>query len=94
MSNPTADWERVGDRFYRKIKLYDAVFDQDLELENYVIVGAPCGGAIGTNSLYTASQMPKLMTCQRCIETKTSFIHTEDHRLRSLALISTAALGG
>ena len=48
MSNPTADWERVGDRYYRKIKLYDAVFDQDLELENYVIVGAPCAGAIGT----------------------------------------------
>ena len=47
MANPTADWERVGDRFYRKIKLYDAVFDQDLELENYIIAGAPYGGAIG-----------------------------------------------
>lgn len=47
MSNPTANWERVGDRFYRKIKLYDAVFDQDLELENYVIAGAPYSGAIG-----------------------------------------------
>ena len=47
MSNPTAAWERVGDRFYRKIKLYDAVLDQDLELENYVIAGAPCSGAIG-----------------------------------------------
>ena len=48
MANPTADWERVGDRFYRKVKLYDAVFDQDLELENYVIAGAPYSGAIGT----------------------------------------------
>ena len=48
MSNPTAGWERVGNRFYRKIKLYDAVFDQDLELENYVIAGAPYSGAIGT----------------------------------------------
>jgi len=47
MASPTADWERVGDRFYRKIKLYDAVFDQDLELENYIIAGAPYGGAIG-----------------------------------------------
>ncbi|KAL8914218.1 MAG: hypothetical protein Q9171_001089 [Xanthocarpia ochracea] len=46
MSNPTADWERVGDRFYQKVKLYDAVFDQDLELENYVVAGAPYGGAI------------------------------------------------
>lgn len=47
MSNPTAGWERVGNQFYRKIKLYDAVFDQDLELENYVIAGATCSGAIG-----------------------------------------------
>ena len=93
MSNPTADWERVGDRFYRKIKLYDAVFDQDLELENYVIVGAPCGGAIGTHFSWTASQIQKLMSFQPCIETKTSFIHTEDHRLPSPALISTAAPG-
>ena len=51
MANPTADWERVGDRFYRKIKLYDAVFDQDLELENYIIDGAPYGGAIGAYQL-------------------------------------------
>jgi vacuolar protein sorting-associated protein 16 len=47
MSSPTTDWERVGDRYYRKIKLYDAVFDPDLELENYIVVGAPYGGAIG-----------------------------------------------
>lgn len=47
MSNPTADWEKVGDRYYRKIQLYTAVFDQDLELENYIISGAPYGGAIG-----------------------------------------------
>lgn len=46
MSNPTANWEKVGDRFYRKVKLYDAVFDQDLELENYLLVGAPYSGAI------------------------------------------------
>lgn len=47
MANPTADWEQVGDRFYRRIQLYTAVFDQDLELENYVVAGAPYGGAIG-----------------------------------------------
>ena len=46
MSKPTADWERVGDRFYRKIQLYTSVFDQDLELENYCIAGAPYSGAI------------------------------------------------
>lgn len=47
MSKPTANWEKVGDKFYRKIQLYTAVFDQDLELENYNVVGAPFSGAVG-----------------------------------------------
>ncbi|KAF4627400.1 hypothetical protein G7Y89_g10752 [Cudoniella acicularis] len=46
MANPTADWEKVGDKFYRKIQLYTAVFDQDLELENYIVTGCSYGGAI------------------------------------------------
>ncbi|KAI9787079.1 MAG: hypothetical protein M1835_002860 [Candelina submexicana] len=41
MSNPTADWDKVGDRFYRKIKLYSGIFDDDVELENYIVTGAP-----------------------------------------------------
>ena len=57
MSNPTAGWERVGDRFYRKIKLYDAIFDQDLELENYIVAGAPCAGAIGRYHGYSPSDL-------------------------------------
>jgi uracil phosphoribosyltransferase len=48
MSNPTADWEKVGDKFYRKTQLYTSVFDQDLELENYIVVGCAYGGAVGT----------------------------------------------
>ena len=47
MKNPTADWEKVGDKFYRKIQLYTAVFDKDLELENYIVSGCSYGGAIG-----------------------------------------------
>ena len=47
MSNPTAGWEKVGDSFYRKVKLYDAIFDLDLELENYTVVGAAYSGALG-----------------------------------------------
>lgn len=47
MSKPTADWERVGDRYYRKVQLYTDVFDLDLDLEQYVISGAPFGGALG-----------------------------------------------
>ena len=53
MSKPTADWERVGDRFYRKTQLYTSVFDPDLELENYVVTGAPYSGAVGTHSYST-----------------------------------------
>jgi hypothetical protein len=46
-SNPLANWEKVGDSFYRKVPVYDAVFDEDVELENYIVAGAPYGGAIG-----------------------------------------------
>ena len=51
MSNPTADWEKVGGKFYRKIQLYTAIFDQDLELENYIVSGCAHGGAIGMSIL-------------------------------------------
>lgn len=49
MAKATADWERVGDRFYRRINLYTSVLDPDLELENYVVTGAPYSGAVGTH---------------------------------------------
>lgn len=45
-THPTAGWEKVGDRFYRKTQLYTAVFDLDLELDNYFVAGAPYGGAV------------------------------------------------
>ena len=48
MSSPTANWDACGDTFYRKSKLYDAVFE-NYELENYIIAGAPYSGAIGTS---------------------------------------------
>lgn len=47
-AHPSASWERVGDGFYRRISLYTAVFDLDLDLDNYIVVGAPYGGALGT----------------------------------------------
>jgi len=50
MSKPTADWERVGDRFYRRVQLYTTVFDHDLELDNYQIAGAPYSGAVGRHT--------------------------------------------
>ena len=55
MSKPTANWEKVGDRFYRKIQLYTGVFDDELELDKYRVVGAPYSGAVGTTpvGIYT-----------------------------------------
>ncbi|KAK4152076.1 Vps16, N-terminal region-domain-containing protein [Chaetomidium leptoderma] len=46
VAHPTANWEQLGERFYRKIQLYTQVFDQDLDLDNYLVAGAPYGGAI------------------------------------------------
>lgn len=47
VAHPTAGWEQVGERFYRKIQLYSQVFDQDFDLDSYIVTGAPYGGAIG-----------------------------------------------
>jgi hypothetical protein len=55
MSKPTEGWERVGDRFYRKTQLYTSVFDASLEIENYVVVGAPYSGAVGTPAIVVHS---------------------------------------
>lgn len=46
-AHPTAGWEQLGERFYRKIQLYTQVFDQDLDLDHFHVAGAPYGGAIG-----------------------------------------------
>ncbi|KAJ9645035.1 Vacuolar protein sorting-associated protein 16 [Knufia peltigerae] len=45
-TNPRSGWEKIGDQFYQKIQLYESIFDQDLELENYLVAGAPYGGAL------------------------------------------------
>lgn len=45
-THPTAGWEQVGDSFYRKVQLYTAVFDRDIDLDNYAVAGAPYSGAI------------------------------------------------
>jgi hypothetical protein len=56
-TNPTAGWEKVGDQFYRKTQLYTAVFDQDLDLDNYIVAGAPYGGAVGETHCYVISSI-------------------------------------
>jgi vacuolar protein sorting-associated protein 16 len=62
--NPRADWERLGDRFYQKTRIYDGVFDEDLELENYVIAAAPYAGALGTALLSSSFKSNFLITCE------------------------------
>lgn len=46
LANPRAGWEKIGTEFYRKIELYKSVFDEDLDLENYIVKGAPFSGAL------------------------------------------------
>lgn len=50
----TADWVKVGDQFYRRIQLYTEVFDPDLELDNYIVSGAPYSGAVGRHFLHSS----------------------------------------
>ncbi|CAK7266598.1 Vacuolar protein sorting-associated protein 16 [Sporothrix epigloea] len=45
-THPTGGWEQLGDSFYRKVPLYTAVFDQSLDLDSYVVAGAPYAGAV------------------------------------------------
>jgi hypothetical protein len=42
-----ADWETVGNKWFRKTQQYTELFDQDLDLDNYIVAGAPYAGALG-----------------------------------------------
>lgn len=46
MNAATVDWEVLEDKYYRKILLYSELFDEDFNLEDYVVAGAPYSGAI------------------------------------------------
>lgn len=59
--HPTAGWEQVGEKFYRKTQLYTQVFDADLDLDNYIVAGAPYGGAVGIVSFLVIPL--SMMTC-------------------------------
>jgi hypothetical protein len=92
MSKPTANWEKVGDKFYRKTQLYTAVFDQDLELENYNVVGAPYSGAVGRYALHTHQPcMDPTDAMQPSTAMKTSCTRTAGPAWPRRASTSTAA---
>lgn len=78
-TNPTAGWEKVGDQFYRKTQLYTAVFDQDLDLDNYIVAGAPYGGAVGETCLNLLMLKPFDWVFLFC------FIFSNSHYLANLA---------
>lgn len=68
--HPRSDWESVGDKWFRKTQLYTAVFDQDLDLDNYVVTGAPYAGALGEFDLLSYLTLPTKQAClrERCYE--------------------------
>lgn len=77
-THPTAGWERVGDRFYRKTQLYTAVFDLDLDLDNFYVAGAPYGGAVGVLILGTPPLSFGIVWCIWILAyTASSFTFTE-----------------
>lgn len=74
MSNPREGWQQVGDRYYRKTRLYTSVFDEDLELENYVVTGAPYSGAVGMRNLHMVSIRANLWQPLFAMKTKSNHI--------------------
>ncbi|KAH8154271.1 uncharacterized protein LAJ45_02039 [Morchella importuna] len=45
-SSATAGWEQVEDKYYRKILQYSSLWDTDFDLSDYIVAGAPYGGAL------------------------------------------------
>ncbi len=45
-----AEWERVGERWFRKTQQYTSIFDESLDLDTYIVAGAPYAGALGTST--------------------------------------------
>ncbi|KAK9459853.1 Vps16, N-terminal region-domain-containing protein [Lipomyces oligophaga] len=44
--NPTLGWERLQDVFYSKRQQYSMMWEDDINLSDYMVAGAPYGGAI------------------------------------------------
>ncbi|KAF2225710.1 Vps16, N-terminal region-domain-containing protein [Elsinoe ampelina] len=91
MSNPRENWTKCGDRFYRKIQLYTSVFDPDLELENYTLVGAPYSGAIAlyrdktkVHSFRGASSTKPTIDIYTCAGTLITRINWDKGEIRGL----------
>lgn len=55
----SAEWKNVGDNWYRTTQQYTEVFDQDLDLDNYVVAGAPFAGALGMFYLGNPFSIPR-----------------------------------
>ncbi|KAL0634996.1 Vacuolar protein sorting-associated protein 16 [Maublancomyces gigas] len=55
----TAGWEQVEDKYYRKILLYSTLWDADFDLSDYIVAGAPYGGAL---ALYRDESKLQLQT--------------------------------
>ena len=90
MATATADWRKVGDQYYRKIQVYNDVFDPDLELDNYIVTGAPYSGAVGRHFL--RSSMNSTNGMQHYTAMKASSTHMALPRERNPPSISSVAL--
>lgn len=85
------NWERIGDKFYRRIQLYTNPFDPDLELENYTVAGAPFSGAVGKRSLLLLANTADMS--QLCVAMKARYTPTAATAPPNPPSISTVAPG-
>ena len=46
LANPRLGWEKIGPEYYRRFPLYTSIFDPDLDLSSYHIIGAPFSGSL------------------------------------------------
>lgn len=61
LQNPTSSWELVSGQYYRKLSLFTPSWsgDEDFNLDDYIVAGAPFGGALGEFESHTTCWCPK-----------------------------------
>jgi len=49
-SNPSSEWQQLGDRFYRKVELYASLsWNEQIDLAKFTVCGAPYGGPLAVS---------------------------------------------
>lgn len=79
-NSATAGWEQVEDKYYRKILLYSALWDPDFDLSDYIVAGAPYGGALGKPALWILGAKMLMLFYTSALYRDESKIQLQTHR--------------